>query len=89
MDLRFKQASPMSVITIDQLVANHKEAESIIAFIDKYIQYAVDTSEYDVVKRAVKAWKEPTHNKDGVDEETMRLLNAKIERLEALYETLK
>lgn len=89
MDLRFKQATPLFQLQIDQLVANHKEAENIIAFIDKYIQYAVDTSEYDVVKQAVKAWKEPTHKNDGVDEETMRLLNAKIERLEALYETLK
>ena len=89
MDLRFKQATPLFQLEIDQLVANHKEAKEIIAFIDNYIQYAVDTSEYDVVKKAIEEWEEPTHKNDGVDEETMTALNAKIRRLQDLYDSLK
>lgn len=89
MDLKFKQATPMHRIEIDQLIEKHKQAKEHINFIDKYLDYATDTSEYDVVKKAVEDWKEPTHHNDGLDEDTVRLLNSKLDELEELYKSLK
>ena len=89
MDLKFKQATPMHRIEIDQLIEKHKQAKELINFINKYLDYATDTSEYDVVKKAVEDWKEPTHHNDGLDEDTVRLLNSKLDELEELYNSLK
>lgn len=89
MDLKFKQATPMHAIEIAQLVEKHKQAKELINFIEKYIDQATDTSEYDVVKKVVEDWKEPTHHNDGLDEDTIRLVNSKLEELEGLYHDLK
>ena len=89
MDLKFKQATPMHRIEIDQLIEKHKQDKELINFINKYLDYATDTSEYDVVKKAVEDWKEPTHHNDGLDEDTVRLLNSKLDELEELYNSLK
>lgn len=89
MDLKFKQATPMRRIEIDMLVEKHKQAKELINFINKYLDYATDTSEYDVVRKAVEDWKEPTHHNDGLDEDTVRLLNSKLDELEELYKSLK
>lgn len=89
MDLKFKQATPMHRIEIDQLIEKHKQAKELINFINRYLDYATDTSEYDVVKKVVEDWKEPTHHNDGLDEDTVRLLNSKLDELEELYKSLK
>lgn len=79
----------MHRIEIDQLIEKHKQAKELINFINKYLDYATDTSEYDVVRKAVEDWKEPTHHNDGLDEDTVRLLNSKLDELEELYKSLK
>lgn len=89
MDLKFKQATPMHRIEIDQLIEKHKQAKELINFINRYLDYATDTSEYDVVRKAVEDWEEPTHHNDGLDEDTVRLLNSKLDELEELYKSLK
>lgn len=87
--MKFKEANETNEITKDLLLGKHSEAKDIIAEIDKYIQYAVDTSEYDVIKRTVEDWKVPEYDNTGVPPHIARRLEQRFERLEELYRDLK
>lgn len=60
-----------------------------IAEIDKYIQYADDTSEYDQVKKQVEAFVPSEYKVIALSEEQQTALKAKLSKLNELAESLK
>ena len=64
-------------------------ALSYIAEIDKYIQYADDTSEYDQVKKQVEAFVPSEYNVIGLSEDQQIALKNKLSKLNDLAESLK
>lgn len=64
-------------------------ALSYIAEIDKYIQYADDTSEYDQVKKQVEAFVPSEYNVIALSEEQQTALKNKLSKLNDLAESLK
>lgn len=64
-------------------------ALSYIAEIDKYIQYADDTSEYDQVKKQVEAFVPSEYNELKLSEEQQTALKDKLSKLNDLAESLK
>lgn len=64
-------------------------ALSYIAEIDKYIQYADDTSEYDQVKKQVEAFVPSEYNVIELSEEQQTALKDKLSKLNDLAESLK
>lgn len=64
-------------------------ALSYIAEIDKYIQYADDTSEYDQVKKQVQEFVPSEYNVIGLSEEQKNSLQNMLTKLNDLADTLK
>lgn len=64
-------------------------ALAYIAEIDKYIQYADDTSEYDQVKKQVQAFVPTEYNVFALSEDQQQALQNKLTKLNELAESLK
>ena len=64
-------------------------ALSYIAEIDKYIQYADDTSEYDQVKKQVEAFVPSEYKVIALSEDQQIDLKNKLSKLNDLAESLK
>lgn len=71
----------------DKQVAAKEEGLKIIAEIERNIEYADDTTEYEQIKKHVQTF-EPTENV-GLPDEAQRVLEAKFEQLRELAEILK
>lgn len=71
----------------DKQVAAKEEGLKIIAEIERNIEYADDTTEYEQIKKHVQTF-EPTENV-GLPDEAQRALETKFEQLRELAEILK
>ncbi len=71
----------------DKQVVAKEEGLKIIAEIERNIEYADDTTEYEQIKKRVQTF-EPTENV-GLPDEAQRALETKFEQLRELAEILK
>lgn len=71
----------------DKQVVAKEEGLKIIAEIERNIEYADDTTEYEQIKKHVQTF-EPTENV-GLPDEAQRALETKFEQLRELAESLK
>ena len=79
----------LTQIEIDQLQTKLDRAKVLVGLIDNSIQYAVDTSEYEVIKAFVNRGQVATTKESKLTEDQQRVLNGYFEELKGLYDDLK
>ena len=79
----------LTTIEIDQLQTKLDRAKVLVGLIDNSIQYAVDTSEYEVIKAFVNRGEVGTTKESRLTEDQQRVLNGYFEELKGLYDDLK
>lgn len=79
----------LTTIEIDQLQTKLDRAKVLVGLIDNSIQYAVDTSEYEVIKAFVNRGEVGTTKESKLTEDQQRVLNGYFEELKGLYDDLK
>ena len=87
--MRFDKTFRQLNTKFEQQKEDKKTALAYIAEIDKYIQYADDTSEYDQVKKQVQAFEPSEYNVIGLSEEQQQSLQNMLTKLNDLADTLK
>lgn len=79
----------LTTIEIDQLQTKLDRAKVLVGLIDNSIQYAVDTSEYEVIKAFVNRGEVGTTKESKLTEDQQRVLTGYFEELKGLYDDLK
>lgn len=88
--MRFNKKFEKKNDAYDTQVANKEEALKLIEEIDKYLDYVDDgLSEYEEIKKQVKAFVPVETNKFELTEEGQRMLERKFDELQELAKSLK
>lgn len=88
--MRFNRKFEKRNDAYDTQVANKEEALKLIEEIDKYLDYVDDgLSEYEEIKKHVKAFAPAEVNKFELTAEGQRMLERKFDELQELAKSLK
>lgn len=80
---------PLTAIERHQLQEKLDRAKVLVDLIDNKIDYADDTSEYNVIRTFVKSGEVGDTKESQLSEDEQKTLNAYFEELKGLYNDLK
>ena len=87
--MRFNKTVRKQNVNFDKQVANKEEALKVISEIDQYLDYVDDPSEYEQIKKQVQTFEPAEYEDIRLSDESQQILEAKLNHLYELAESLK
>lgn len=87
--MRFNRTVKRQNANFDKQVANKEEALKVISEIDQYLDYVDDPSEYEQIKKQVQTFEPAEYEDIRLSDESQQILEAKLNHLYELAESLK
>ena len=87
--MKFNRVVRKQNANFDKQVAAKEEALKVISEIDQYLDYVDDPSEYEQVKKQVQTFEPAEYEDIRLSDESQQILEAKLNQLYELAESLK
>lgn len=87
--MKFNKTVRRQNANFDKQVAAKEECLKVISEIDQYLDYVDDPSEYEQVKKQVQTFEPAEYEDIRLSDESQQILEAKLNHLYELAESLK